>query len=230
ARLVLDTLNAWTGDEAAARGRLGGPLSSAERGWYAIQFLDAEGYGFMDQFVVTAGGQIAWLQTERFLDAVNRFFASGFTNLETRWRRDHSVGLGDVGWAAVDLAVGVGAFKVLRMGKAGAGANTMTLSQRSAVVGAGLWRGSVVGARLVKYGAPAILAYMAVRHPSVINSLLGTVAQQLGLPIPLVQWLGWTLILFPLLFMLRFALAPVAGLLMLGARLLQRGHKALGVA
>src|SRR5690606_39155814 len=143
---------------------------------YAIQFLTLEGYDFLGQFVVSQDGEVGWVQTERVLEGINSFFASGVRGLETRLRRDEAVGLGDVGWAAVDVAIGVGALKVLRMGKAGsASARSLTFSERSAALGSGLWRGSVVGARLVKYGAPAVLAYIAVRHPSVINSMLGSV-------------------------------------------------------
>src|SRR3546814_12093547 len=95
----------------------------------------------------------------------------------------------------MDVAIGVSAFKILRIGRVGsAGARSLTFSQRTAALGSGLWRGSVVGARLVKYGAPAVLAYIAVRHPSVINSLLGAAAEKLGLPVPLVQIRGWTLV------------------------------------
>src|SRR5690606_13802779 len=77
----------------------------------------------------------------------------------------------------------------------------------------GLWRGSVIGTRLVKYGAPAVLAYMAIRHPSVINSLLRSAAERLGLPVALVQVAGWTLVLFPILLVLRFLLGPLAWLM-----------------
>src|SRR5690606_8868357 len=75
------------------------------------------------------------------------------------------------------------------------------------------WRGSVIGARLVKYGAPAVLAYIAIRHPSVINSLLGSAAEKLGLPVGMVQIVGWTLVLLPIMLLLRFVLGPLAWLM-----------------
>ena len=227
-RSVLDALRVWEDEDAEVAGRAGGRLSAEERAWYAIQFLDEEGYGFIAQFVLTPDGTVAWLQTERFLDAVNRFFASGLTGLETRWRRDQSVTMSDFGWAAVDVAVGVGAFKLLRMGRsAGVAGRSLSVSQRSAVMGAGLWRGTVIGTRIVKYGAPAVLAYMAVRHPSVINSLLGNLAEKLGLPVALVQWLGWTVVLLPVLLVLRFLLGPMAWLTIKTSQLLRWGHRAL---
>ncbi len=228
ARSVLNTMRGWWDDEVAANARNRGPLSEEERGWYAVQFIEAEGYGFIGQFVLTPDGEVAWLQTERVLEALNRFFAGGLTGLETKWRRDQAVSMGDVGWAAVDVAVGVGAFKLLRMGRgAGAAGRSLTVSQRSAIVGAGLWRGSVIGARVAKYGAPALLAYMAVRHPSVINSLLAGAAERLGLPVALVQWVGWTLVLLPLIFIFRFLLGPLAWAAVSMGRMLRWGHRTL---
>src|SRR5690606_5540841 len=101
--------------------------------------------------------------------------------------------------------------KVLRLGKAGALAGrSLTFSQRSAALGASLWRGSVIGARLVKYGAPVVLAYVAIRHPSVLNSLFGKVAEMTGIPVVAAQTVGWMLVLLPLFLLARFFLRPLA--------------------
>lgn len=204
-----------------------GALSPEERGRHAIHFLYHEGYDFLGQFVLAPDGRVAWVQTERVLEGINRFFAGGIRGLETKLRRDEPVGVGDVGWAALDVAVGVAAFKMLRLGAGSAtSGRTLTFSQRSAALGAGLWRGTVVGARVVKYGAPAVLAYMAIRHPSIINSLLGSAAEKLGLPVDVVQVAGWTLLLLPVLLVLRFLLRPLAWLLAALAGLLRWGHGA----
>lgn len=228
ARTVLGALRSWWHDDEGPGGQREGALNPEERGWYAIQFIDAEGYGLLAQFVMTPDGKVAWLQTERVLDALNQFFAGGISRLETRWRQDREVGAGDVAWAAVDVAVGVGAFKLLRMSRVPAVAGRpLSLSQRSAVLGAGLWRGSVVGVRVAKYGAPAILAYVALRHPSVINSLLGSLAAKLGVPVPVAQWLGWTILLVPVIFVFQLLLGPIARLLSGIAWMLRRSHKAL---
>ena len=219
----------WSGDEGVTSERATGPLTGEERGRYAIHFIEQEGYDFIGQFVLNAQGLVDRVQIERVLEAINRFFAGGLKGLETRYRRDEAIGIGDVGWAAVDVAVGIGAFKLLRMGRAGAaGGRSLTFSQRSAVVGAGLWRGTVVGSRLVKYGAPAILAYMAVRHPSVINSLLVSAAEKLGLPAWPVQLVGWTLVLLPVLLVLRLILGPLVWLLAGTAAMLRRVAPARG--
>lgn len=210
-RSALDAVRRLWDKSEPAQGRADGALSSEERGRYAIQFLKAEGYDFLGQFVLDPKGGVGWVQTERVLEGINNFFASGVRGLETKLRQDESIAAGDVGWAALDVAIGVGALKILRMGKAGAaGGRSLTVSQRSAAIGSGLWRGSVIGTRLVKYGAPAVLAYIAVRHPSVINSLLGSVAETLDLPVGLVQVVGWTLVLLPILLLLRLVIGPLA--------------------
>ena len=226
ARAAWDALQGlWTGEssrDAAPRTE----LTQEERGRYAIVFIEREGYDFIGQFLTTPTGEVQWVQTERVLEGINQFFASGIKGLETKWRREEPIAAGDVGWAAVDVAIGVSAFKLLRAGRAGvAGGRALTFSERSAALGAGLWRGTVMGARIVKYGAPVVLAYMAVRHPSVINSLLGVAAEKLGLPVALVQIVGWTLVLLPVMLVLRFLIAPLAWLLAGLARLLRWGHR-----
>ncbi|PLC50631.1 hypothetical protein CR159_06375 [Pollutimonas subterranea] len=203
----------WNGNETAPA-TTNGALTAEERGRYAVQFIKAEGYDFLGQFVISPKGDVGWVQTERVLEGINSFFAGGIKGLESKVRRDEAIAMGDVGWAALDVAIGVSALKVLRMGRTTAvGGRSLTFSQRSAALGAGLWRGSVIGARLVKYGAPAVLAYIAIRHPSVINSLLGSAAEKLGLPVGLVQIVGWTLVLLPIMLLLRFVLGPLAWLM-----------------
>lgn len=217
----------WSAGEPAEASTTGA-LSSKERGWYAVQFLKAEGYDFLGQFVMNPSGDVSWVQTERVLEGINGFFAGGLKSLETKLRRDETIIAGDVGWAALDVAIGVGALKVLRMGKAGAtGGRSLTFSQRSAALGSGLWRASAIGTRVLKYGAPAVLAYIAIRHPSVINSMFGSVAQKLGLPVGLVQVMGWFLVLLPLMLLLRFVLGPLAWVMAAAASLLRWGQIAL---
>ncbi|HWL30059.1 MAG TPA: hypothetical protein VNQ97_14250 [Burkholderiaceae bacterium] len=200
----------WDGS-APSKAEESGALSPEARGRYAVQFILAEGYDFLGQFVVSPAGDVGWVQTERILEGINSFFVGGIKGLEAKLRRDESIEAGDVAWAAVDVALGVTALKVLRLGKAGVAAGRpLTFSQRTAALGSGLWRGSVVGTRLVKYGAPAVLAYIAIRHPSVINSMLGSAAETLGLPVALVQVVGWTLVLLPVMLLLRFLLGPLA--------------------
>ncbi|WP_397475008.1 hypothetical protein [Pusillimonas sp.] len=216
----------WHGNESSGN-QGAAPLSPEDRGRYAIHFIQEEGYDFLGQFVMAPNGQVAWVQTERVLEGINRFFAGGIRGLETKLRLEESIGVGDVGGAALDVVIGVSAFKILRMGAAASGGRTLTFSQRSAALGAGLWRGSVIGMRIVKYGAPAVLVYMAVRHPSVINSLLGSAAEKLGVPVAVVQLVGWTLILLPILLVLRILIGPLAWFLAGVVAMLRWGERTL---
>lgn len=197
-------------------------LTPETRGWYAVMFINREGHDFLGQFVLTSDGQVARVQSERLLESVNAFFAGGIRGLETRVRRDEEIGLGDVGWAALDVAVGVSAFKLVRLGRNTAVAGrTLHFTQRNAALGASLLRGSAIGTRIAKYGAPAVLAYVAIRHPGVLNALLADAAGWLGLPTTLVQALGWTILLLPVILLARLLLGPMAALLIGFAKALQ---------
>lgn len=186
------------------------PLDAEERGWYAVHFIREEGHGFLGQFVLDGDRNVQWIQSERALEALGSFFAGGVRGLETKYRRDEAIGAGDFGWAAVDLALGVSAVKVLRLGRAGATAGSMTYAQRSAALGASMLRGSRVGLRLAKYGAPVALAYLAVSHPSLMHALMAKAAETLGLPAWAGQLTGWTLLLWPILWLASLLLGPLA--------------------
>lgn len=224
ARAFADTFRSPEVEDHREESPMAGPLTPEERGRYAIEFLAEEGYGFIRQFVLSSKGEVDWVQTDRVLESLNRFFAGGIANVERKVRRDENITVGDVGGAALDVAVGVGAFKLLRMGRVAPAGRALTLSQRSAVVGAGLWRGTPLGARVAKYGAPAVLAYMALRYPSVLNSLLADLAGKLGVPAPVALWAGWTLILLPIFMVLRILLRPLGWVLVSLGRVMQAGR------
>lgn len=189
-------------------------MTAEERGWYAVQFIREEGHGFLGQFVLGGDGTVRWVQSERVLESLNSFFAGGVRGLETRMRRDETTSASDWGWAALDVAVGISAIKILRMGRgAVVTTRTLTFSERSAALGFSLLRGSAIGLRLAKYGAPVALAYIAVRHPSVLNSLFGRFAEFVGVPVFAMQALGWTAVLLPVVWLLQVLLRPAALLL-----------------
>jgi hypothetical protein len=189
-------------------------MTPAQRGWYAVGFILEEGHDFLGQFVVKADGDVRQIQSERVLEALNSFLAGGVRGLETKYRRDEPVELGDVGWAGVDIALGVSALKVLRMGRtARVGAGASGVTERSAILGASLLRGSVIGLRVARYGAPFALGYIALCHPSVLNSIFREVAEAVGAPTPLIQALGWTLALLLPLLLAQMLLRPLASVL-----------------
>jgi hypothetical protein len=46
-------------------------------------------------------------------------------------------------------------------------------------------------------------SYLIITHPSLINDLLVELADVIGAPALLIQWVGWLLLLMPALYLLR---------------------------
>lgn len=189
-------------------------LTPEQRGWYAVNFIGAEGHGFLGQFEVADDGSVHWIQTERITEGVTDFFTSGLRTLETRQRTGEEIRLSDIGWASVDVLIFASAVKVLRAGRAvaatsrGAGFSTRSAALAARVTGAG----SIVlrSARYARWPLVIGAGYLVIRHPVVISDLLAEVARLAGVPVWLMQWAGWTLILLPLLFLLRWLMWPLA--------------------
>lgn len=194
-------------------------LTPARRGQIAIAILEAEGHGFLGQFVVGANGEVQWLQSERVVSDIGDFFTSGLRDLESQWRRGEPVGVADLGWAGVDLLVMTSAFKVLRAGRAvRAGAAVEGQGARAAGRGVLVGGGRFVNlSRAAKVAAVTGTAYVVLRHPSLVSALGANVGRWLGWPVWLGQFLIWTLVLLPLLIVARFVyrwlLAPLLWLL-----------------
>lgn len=248
----------WKGDASTPAERIAadndGTLVAPERGRYAIAFIQKEGHAFLGQFVVDAAGEVHWVQSERVLQGISSFFAGGIRTLETKYRTDEDVGIADYLWAGVDVLATAAAVKALRVSRTGAAtagagpeivaaggrgaraAESASLMRRTAVLAPALIRAGGLGGWIVKYGAVAVTAYIVLRHPSLITSLVGEVARLAGLPAWPVQLTVWSVLLLPLLyigvFLLRLVLRPllllasavVAGL----AWLERRGRRASG--
>jgi hypothetical protein len=182
-------------------------LTPTERGWYAIQYIQAEGHDFIGQFVVNPQGKVEWLASERVLEGVTQFFGSGIRQLEKRYKMDEQISAGDIGWATLDVLVFASAVKVLRVGRnVAAGTQTASRGTRSAALTAR----AISGGRLVLSGAryakwPLFLGgvYLVIAHPSLINDFLAELAAVVGLPALLVQLIGWMLLLLPAIYLLR---------------------------
>ncbi len=196
-------------------------LTREERGWYAVRFIQEEGHDFLGQFVVNDQGDIIWVRTERVLENINQFFASGIRNLEIQHRTGEDVSAADLGWASVDVLVFASALKVLRAGRAVAvSSRTAAAGSRSAAIGARLANSGrllMATARYAKWPAVIGAGYLVVTHPGIINDLLAEVSEILGYPEKLVQFIGWMVILLPVLYIgswiFRFFLRPALGLL-----------------
>lgn len=193
-------------------------LSPEERGWYAINFIQSEGHDFLGQFIVDNQGATQWIGTERVLEGVNQFFASGVRDLERNYRSGNEITAGDVGWASVDVLIFASAVKVLRVGRAAA-VTTKGASRgaRSAALAARVTRGGKMvlsGARYAKWPLFIGAGYLVITHPSIINDLFAGLADVLGYPVTVVQFLGWLLLLIPALYISSWLLWLVAPLLM----------------
>jgi len=193
-------------------------LTPEERGWYAVNFINSEGHDFLGQFIVDNQGVTKWIGTERVLEGVNQFFASGVRDLERNYRSGNEITAGDIGWASVDVLVFASAVKVLRVGRVAA-ATTKNASRgtRSAALTARVTRsGKMVlsSARYAKWPVIIGAGYLVVAHPSIINDLFAGVADVLGYPVLVVQFVGWLLLLIPGLYIGSWLLWLLAPLLM----------------
>jgi len=193
-----------------------GELSPEERGWFAVNFIQSEGHDFLGQFIVNAQGETQWVGTERLLEGLNQFFASGVRNLEINYRSGEEVTAGDIGWASVDVLVFASALKVLRMGRAAAvttkGGSRGTRSAAFAARVTHSGRMVLSSARYAKWPVIIGAGYLVIAHPSLISDALAGVADVLGYPVWVVQFLGWLLILIPALYLgswLLWLIAPV---------------------
>ena len=196
-------------------------LTPEERGWYAVRFIQEEGHDFLGQFVLNEQGDVIWVRTERVLENINQFFASGIRNLEIQHRTGDDVTASDIGWASVDVLVFASALKVLRVGRAVAvSSRGAARGTRSAALAARLTtsgRMLMTTARYAKWPAVIGVGYLVVTHPGIINDVLAEVAEVMGYPVKLVQFLGWMLILLPVLYIgswvFRLIVRPALGLL-----------------
>jgi len=179
-------------------------LTREERGWYAVRFIQEEGHDFLGQFVVNDQREVIWVRTERVLENINQFFASGIRNLEIQHRLDDEISAADIGWASVDVLVFASALKVLRVGRAvavssrGAAGGVRSAALTARLTNSG--RMLMTTARYAKWPAVVGAGYLLITHPGIINDFLAEVSEILGYPAKLVQFLGWMLILLPVLY------------------------------
>ncbi|GHC25348.1 hypothetical protein [Aidingimonas halophila] len=209
---AVDSLSRWWHQKDDDAGGVNEELNSRRRGEYALAFIDAGGHDFLGQFRIDDDGNIAWIQSERWLETINAFFAGGIRELETQYRLGEDVSAVDLAWASVDVAIMASAVKLVRAGQSGiVGGRSASLSTRGSLytsrVGNAI-RFGLQGTRYAKWPVVVGMGYMAVRHPGLINDLLAGAARVLGWPSWLVQWLGWTLILLPLLSLSRWLVKP----------------------
>nr|WP_228633704.1 hypothetical protein [Halomonas sp.] len=198
-------------------------LTPYRRGQMGIALLEVNGHGLLNQFVVGDEGNVEWLQGERVVSGVGDFFTSGLRDLESQWRRGEAIGASDLGWAGVDILVMASTVKVLKAARTARAARVGSVEAQGAR--AGLRQGLIASGgrfstlpRMAKIAAVATTGYVVVRHPSLVSALGANLAQWLGWPTWLGQFLIWLIVLLPVLiitrFIYRWLLTPLLWLLM----------------
>lgn len=199
-------------------------LTAEDRGWYAVRFLQEEGYDFIGQFAVSPDGKAEWVQTERVTEGLTDFFLGGVRGLETKWSQGEKVEGSDLGWAALDLAVIASSVKLLKATRAGravapadagvAAARSSGFSGRVAVFGSRvLARGGRLAAAVAGYGAIPMAAYLMFRHPSLINATLAELGGWVGVEPWILQFLFWFVALSVGMRFALFLLGPLSRVL-----------------
>ncbi|MEO5701197.1 MAG: hypothetical protein ABIS17_08255 [Casimicrobiaceae bacterium] len=190
--------------------------SPTARGWYAITSIQAEGHDFLGQFAIGADRKAQWIQTERVLEGLTSFFASGVNRVERKYRLDQQLEAADLFWAGVDAALVVSAAKALRTLRLGAPAGagragsagairgtrlgsgqgaSATLRERTRLFGARLLPRGALGRAIVKTGAVGAMVYLVVMHPGLLNSVFDETARALGIDPLHARLIGWTVLI-----------------------------------
>lgn len=190
-------------------------LTAEERGWYAIQFLQEDGYNFLGQFAVARDGTVVWVQSERMTEGLSGFFLGGVQGLETKWRQGETIEGSDLGWAALDVIVIASTVKLLKAVRAARAAAPTAraggFSGRVAVYGSRvLARGGRLAITVAGYGAIPAAIYLMIRYPELINATLAELGDWLGISPWLVQFVFWFVILWITMRLALFLLAPLS--------------------
>lgn len=193
-------------------------LTAEERGWFAVQFLQEDGYDFLGQFVVARSGKADWVQTERVTEGLSGFFLGGVQGLETRWRQEEKIEASDLGWAALDVMVIASTVKLLKALQAAraaapgaASARAGGFSGRVAVFGSRvLARGGQLAVKVASYGAIPAAIYLMITHPELINATLAELGDWLGIKPWLVQFVFWFVAILIVSRLALFLLAPLS--------------------
>ncbi len=69
---------------------------------------------------------------------------------------------------------------------------------------------SLLRSKIVKYGFLGLAGYLVVAHPGAYNAALASLAEATGIPVPLMQIAGWTLVLLIPMYFLALFIGPTA--------------------
>lgn len=162
-------------------------LSPQQRGWYAVNYLNQEGYNFLGQFALDKNGTAQWIQSDRMLKTLANLLTSGIRELEINYKTNKTITSNDILWASVDVFTLSSSFKLLKASKAISQSTkvvhtekSLSLSQKLTLFSSKLVKGKTIQF-LAKYTTMGAATYIAFTHPSIINSLLEELANNLGI-------------------------------------------------
>jgi hypothetical protein len=200
-----------------------GPM---ERGWYAIHSIQSGGHRFLAQFELDKENTAHWNQTDRAVSAVGSFFTGGVSNLEKKYELDEAISGRDVFFAAVDIIPFVAAVKLLKVGKVvAATGKELSLVSKTRVFGARLIPRSRFLKSLGGVGAKLAVVYVLVNHPGLINSILGEIANILGVNPMIFQIACWFTLISIALYPLSWILKILAKSVYTGILWLEKSRK-----
>jgi hypothetical protein len=192
-------------------------VNSQQRGWYAI---NEDGYNFLGQFAVDKNNNTHWIQSDRTTKAVTDFFTGGIRELEMKYKTNEEITNGDILWAGVDVIALASTVKLLKASKGvSTTSKSLSVTKKTSLFSAKLIQNKTLQ-NVLKYSAVATTAYIVIKHPSVINSMLDESAKLLGIRPELVKIVGWFLLLFPVLWIINGFALPLIWLVLSGRKII----------
>lgn len=180
-------------------------LTPQQRGWYAIHYINQEGYNFLGQFALNSQGNAQWIQSDRTTKALVGFFTSGIRELEAKYKTDAAITKTDIFWAGVDVVALASTVKLLKASRAAAVGKELSYSEKafSLTKTTGAFSSQLIKSNtlrsLLEYTVVGTTAYIVVAHPSLMNTVLDKTAQLSGVNPTIFKLLVWTAIVFFLL-------------------------------
>ncbi|MDP3988732.1 MAG: hypothetical protein Q8P93_00630, partial [bacterium] len=171
-------------------------LTPEERGMLAVYLIREEGDNFLGRFTVDAEGGVHRLKVRTATRMLEGLLTSGLSAVEEKAVLGQSVEGNEYALAGLEaLAVFTagstalariagGGKKVRAAGKAG----KLTAATRKVGKVSRLTLGTKVG----RLAVSTLVIGVVITHPGVITSILRNVAEKLGLPVLMVQFVGWT--------------------------------------
>ena len=130
------------------------------------------------------------------LEVLKDLFASGVTDLESKYRTGDGVSLPDVAWAGVDVLSVFGATPAVKyLGKGAVSGKVVEeaafVGRRTTLMGRSVLLGEELGTRVAELDARVAAVYLVVRHPSLLTGVFDAVGKLLAMPAWFAVLAGW---------------------------------------